>query len=132
MRLLSRGIYMFKFKYKEKFTHWIKTILEFCLNPRFLLCFGLAWFITNGWCYLMVGLGTALKVGWMIAVGGAYAAALWVPFTPEKIITVIIAIALLRLLFPNDQKTLKKLIDLKNSARAEWNEIKQKLKKRKQ
>ena len=79
----------------------------------------------------MVGLGTYFCVPWMIAVGGAYAAALWVPFTPEKIITVIIAIALLRLLFPNDQKTLKKLINLKNSAKAEWQEIKEKFKNRK-
>lgn len=122
---------MLKFKYKEKIKRWLKTAIEFCLNPRFLLCFGIAWLITNGWCYIMVALGTALKVGWMIAVGGAYAAALWVPFTPEKIITVIIAIALLRLLFPNDQKTLKKLINLKNSAKAEWQEITEKIKSKK-
>jgi hypothetical protein len=42
----------------------------------------------------------------MIAVGGAYMALLWLPFTPEKIITCAIAIALLRWLFPNDKKTL--------------------------
>lgn len=122
---------MFDFKYKDKIKGWLKTAFEFCLNPRFLLCFGLAWLITNGWSYIMVGLGTYFGVPWMIAVGGAYAAALWVPFTPEKIITVIIAIALLRLLFPNDQKTLKKLINLKNSAKAEWQEIKEKFKNRK-
>ncbi len=118
-------------KYKGKIKYWIKTIIEFCLNPRLLLCFGVAWLITNGWCYIMVALGTWLSINWMIAVGGAYAAALWVPFTREKIITVIIAIALLRLLFPNDQKTLKKLIDLKNAAKAEWQEIKEKYKVKK-
>ena len=116
---------------KVKIKHWIKTVIEFCLNPRLLLCFGIAWIITNGWCYIFVALGTLLKINWMIAVGGAYAAALWVPFTPEKIITVIIAIALLRLFFPNDQKTLKKLIALKNAAKSEWHEIKEKLKNRK-
>lgn len=116
---------------KGKIKYWIKTVIEFCLNPRLLLCFGIAWIITNGWCYIFVALGTILKINWMLAVGGAYAAALWVPFTPEKIITVIIAIALLRLLFPNDQKTLKKLIAIKNAAKQEWQEIKQKFKSKK-
>ena len=116
---------------KGKLKYWIKTVIEFCLNPRLLLCFGIAWIITNGWCYIFVALGTILKINWMLAVGGAYAAALWVPFTPEKIITVIIAIALLRLLFPNDQKTLKKLIAIKNAAKQEWQEIKQKFKSKK-
>lgn len=125
----GKGIDMANIKGKIKY--WVKTVVAFCLNPRLLLCFGIAWLITNGWCYIFVALGTLLKINWMIAVGGAYAAALWVPFTPEKIITVIIAIALLRLFFPNDQKTLKKLIALKNVAKTEWQEIKEKFKNKK-
>jgi len=39
-------------------------------------------------------------------VSGAYLAFLWLPISPEKIITFAIAIALLRWLFPGDQKTL--------------------------
>ena len=48
----------------------------------------------------------------MIGIASAYLAMLWVPFTPEKIFTVIIAIALLKQFFPNDEKTLKKLENL--------------------
>ena len=71
-----------------------------------LLCFGLAWIITNGWSYIMLGVGTYLDIGWMIAISGAYLAFLWLPITPEKIVTIAIAIVILRILFPNDQKTL--------------------------
>ena len=84
----------------------LKGIIQFILNPRLLLCFGLAWIITNGWSYIMLGVGTYLDIGWMIAISGAYLAFLWLPITPEKIVTIAIAIVILRILFPNDQKTL--------------------------
>ncbi len=84
----------------------LKKIMLFFGNPRLILCFLLAWVITNGWSYIMLGLGTLLDVAWMVAVAGAYLAFLWLPISPEKIVTVAIAMALLRLLFPNDQKTL--------------------------
>ena len=84
----------------------LKKILQFIANPRLLLCFGLAWIITNGWSYILLALGTWLGIGWMIAVASAYLAFLWLPISPEKIVTVAIAMGLLRFLFPNDQKTL--------------------------
>jgi len=84
----------------------LKKILQFITNPRLLLCFGLAWIITNGWSYILLAVGTWLGIGWMIAVSGAYLTFLWLPISPEKIVTVAIAMALLRFLFPNDQKTL--------------------------
>ncbi|MBQ7343970.1 MAG: hypothetical protein IJW53_04300 [Clostridia bacterium] len=95
----------------------IKKAVQFILNPRFLLCFGIGWLITNGWSYVMLGVGTYFNIGWMIAVAGAYLTFLWLPISPEKIVTVAIAIGLLRLLFPNDQKTLAVLIDMKNSVK---------------
>ena len=90
----------------EKLKQNLKKALLFIANPRLLLCLALAWMITNDWSYVVFGLGTLLGIEWMIAVGGAYMALLWLPFTPEKIITFAIAIALLRWLFPGDQKTL--------------------------
>jgi len=54
----------------------------------------------------MFGLGLLLKIDWMYMVGGAYMSLLWLPFTPEKLITVFIAIALMRYLYPKDQRTL--------------------------
>lgn len=93
----------------------IKKIAEFILNPRFLLCFGIAWMITNGWSYVLLGVGTFYNVGWMLAVAGGYLTFLWLPISPEKIVTVAIAIALLKLIFPRDEKTLAVLVNMKKS-----------------
>lgn len=106
---------------KEK----IKKIILFIVNPKLLLCFGIAWMITNGWAYVLTGLGAIFEISWMVAVGGAYLAALWVPFTPEKILTLIISIWLLKLLFPNDKKTLAVLISMQEK-------IKEKLRSKKE
>ncbi len=98
---------------KEK----LKNIILFIVNPRLLLCFGLAWMITNGWSYVMLGIGAYYGIGWMIAVATAYLTFLWLPVSPEKIVTVIIAIALLRLLFPKDEKTLAVLKRISKKAK---------------
>ena len=84
----------------------IKKVIRFITNPRLLLCVAIAWLITNGWSYVLFGVGSYFGIHWMTAVAGAYIAFLWLPISPEKIVTFAIAIALLRLLFPNDQKTL--------------------------
>ena len=98
---------------REKIKYWLRKLVSFFLNPRILLCFGVAWMLTNGWSYIIFGLGTLLGIHWMIAVGGGYMAFLWLPISPEKLVTVAIAIWLLKFLFPNDQKTLAVLIRLK-------------------
>ena len=79
---------------------------RFLLNPRLLLCLVIAWMITNGWSYVMFGLGMLMKIHWMRVVGGAYMSFLWLPFTPEKLVTVLLAIGLMRLLYPRDRRTL--------------------------
>lgn len=91
-----------------------------------MLCFGIAWFITNGWAYIAATIAVWLKIDWLAAVSGGYLAALWIPFTPEKIITVIIAIFLLKLLFPNDKKTLEKLHNMKEKIKSTSKKIKDK------
>ena len=91
---------------KQKIKEILKKVVMFILNPRLLLCFGIAWMITNGWSYAMLALGAYFKIGWMTALAAGYLALMWVPGTPEKIITVAIAIFLLRVLFPKDEKTL--------------------------
>ena len=91
---------------KEKFKRIARTIFRFLFNLRFLLCFGIGWIITNGWSYLMLIFGTWWEIPWMIAVATAYLTFLWLPVSPEKIVTVAIAMGLLRWLFPNDEKTL--------------------------
>lgn len=100
----------------------LKKFLEFIANPRLLLCFGLAWMITNGWSYIMLGLGTYYDIGWMAALAGTYLTLLWLPFSPEKIITFGISIFLLKWLFPNDRKTLGVLQNFLAGAKAAWRE----------
>ena len=95
----------------------IKKIVQFILNPRLLLCIAIAWLITNGWSYILFGIGTYFKIGWMITISSAYIAFLWLPVSPEKIVTFAIAIVLLRVLFPNDQKTHAVLAKLYEQAK---------------
>lgn len=91
---------------KENIRRTLKGWARFLLNPRLLLCLAIAWMITNGWSYILFGIGMALKINWMRMVGGAYMSLLWLPFTPEKLLTVLIAIGLLRLFYPRDRHTL--------------------------
>ena len=98
---------------KSKF----KKALQFITNPKLLLCIAIAWLITNGWSYILLGVGTYFDIGWMTTVAGAYIAFLWLPISPEKIVTFAIALVLLRLLFPNDQKTLAVLENLYEKAK---------------
>lgn len=114
-----------KQKQKEK----IKKIIAFLLNPRFLFCFGLAWMITNGWCYVFLGVGAAYDIEWMIYIGTTYLAFLWLPITPEKILTIPLAIAFLRLFFPKDEKTLAVLMQMYQKAK---DALKSKKKKKKE
>ena len=95
----------------------IKKILWFFANPKLLLCLGIAWIITNGWSYILFAIGTIFEINWMIIVSSAYLTFLWIPFTPEKILTFIIAIFLLKVLFPKDEKTLAIIMDLYNKTK---------------
>ncbi len=112
----------------QKIARVCKKILQFCLNPRLLLCFGMAWFITNGWCYVFAAVGGFFGITWMTVAGATWAALLWFPFTPEKIITLVIAIFLLRLLFPKDQKTLLVLRTEQQKIREKMREAKERRK----
>lgn len=95
-----------KIPLKTRIYKTLKKWLLVILNPKLLLCLFIAWMITNGWSYVFTALGTALDITWMTVAGTAYMGLLWVPFTPEKILTVVIAIFLMRLLFPRDKKTI--------------------------
>ena len=117
---------------KEKLKHWLKEAAQFLLNPHLLICLGIGWMITNGWSYFLFALGTWMNIPWMIAVSGTYIAFLWFPCTPEKVITVIIAMVLLRRLYPDDEKTLKKLRELRaryKLQRKEWKKQRESVKK---
>ena len=114
---------------REKIKQLLKKAVYFILNPRLLLCFGIAWMITNGWSYVTLAVGTWLGIPWMIAVASAYLTILWLP-SPEKILTCAIAILLLRLLFPRDKHTLGVLQDMRRAAMDAFKNRKNKKKKK--
>lgn len=111
--MCTHTLYMELRHLNEKF----KKFLKFILNYRLIICWFIAWFITNGWSYVMLGFGTYYEVGWMISISSAYLAFLWLPISPEKLVTIVIAITLLKLIFPHDQETLGVLIDMHKKLR---------------
>ena len=99
--------------YFKPFTNW-----------KFLISFGIAWMITNGWCYLFMIFGKTLDIGWMFAVGTAYAAFLYMPFTPEKLITIPMAMFFQKILFRKDEKLQEQFLNMKLEAKEDWNSTK--------
>jgi len=91
--------------------------LRSLLNVHFLICFGLGWMATNGWAYLFLLAGILCRNTVWSAVASGYLAFLWLPFTPEKIITVMIASLLMKMLFPRDFETVDGLL---GRVAAEW------------
>ena len=102
----------------------LTKILAFIFNPHLLLCFGIAWMITNGWAYTVLGLGIIFGSEVMIALSGGYLAFLWLPFTPEKLITIPLAIYLLKLIFPKDKATLAVLTEMLDKIKKKFKEDK--------
>ncbi len=81
-----------------------RQLIKFFINWRFCICFLIAWMITNGWCYVFIVLGRMFHLNWMLGVGLGYLSFLWLPFTPEKVVTFAIAIVLSKIIFPKDKK----------------------------
>ena len=87
----------------------LKEKIKPFLNWKFVVSFFFAWMITNGWSYIALGIGVVFEVSWLITVAGGYQTFLWLPCTPEKIVTIPLAICIHRLLFPRDFKNIEKL-----------------------
>lgn len=68
---------------------------------------GIGWMITNGWSYVLLFVGFLASIDWMKAVSLGYLAILWIPFSPEKVVTVSIALFLVRRLFPKHNRELE-------------------------
>lgn len=90
---------------KERLRPWLRALT----NPHLLISLAIAWFLTNGWSYCAVGIGWYLEIDWLLELGTIWLGILWMPGTPEKLLTFLIAIGILRVLFPNDTRTLAML-----------------------
>ena len=67
------------------------------LKPTMIISFTIAWFITNGWAYVLVFIPHGIT--WLTVVATAYVGILYLPVTPEKIVTIWIAVRIQRILF---------------------------------
>ena len=92
------------------------------MSLKFLICFFSAWMITNGWSYIFVVLGPTLKIDWMTKVGVSYQTFLWLPCTPEKLVTIPLAAFFNFLLF-KDRKTQEALDKMKQQAVEDWQKL---------
>jgi len=90
----------------------LKIYLLPFLNLKFLLSFGIAWMITNGWAYVCLGLSIIFKIHWLQVVSSTYIAFLYLPFTAEKLITIPMAIFIQTKIFPNDIKLHRQLANM--------------------
>ena len=89
------------------------------LNVHLIICFCIGWMVTNGWAYFMLAAGVWVHNAALTAIASGYLALLWLPFTPEKIITFMIAALLMKKLFPQDlyraNKLFEKLVEKKEA-----------------
>ena len=79
-------------------------IIDFITDWRTFVSFMIAWMFTNGWAYAFMIIGPRFNIRWMSIVGYAYMAFLWAPFTPEKVVTIPLAIYLKGKLFPKNKE----------------------------
>lgn len=93
-----------KVKLKVRLKNKIYSIYKFIVDWRMAISFIIAWMITNGWAYLFIVFGTTFKIKWMSAVGTSYVAILWLPCTPEKIITIPLSVFIKKILFKKHSK----------------------------
>ena len=100
----------------------IKTYIAPFLNWRILIIYLPIWFLMSGWTYLFIYLGAKHGVGWMLAAGTFWATVLWLPFTPEKLITIPLTLYLYVKLFGH--KESEKLECMLVEARRDWESTK--------
>ena len=85
--------------------------------------------LTNGWAYL-IAFTPLIKIQWIVWFARWYIGILYLPWTPEKLITIPIAIWVHIRLFKYDYKTHKQLEEMHNQAKEDWNQFKSKFKRR--
>lgn len=111
---------------REKIRDFLLKTRDLLLNPHLVLCFTAAWIITNGWAYIALVIGGRFGIKWLTIIAGTYLAILWSPICAEGIVTCIIAVFLLRVIFPDDDKTLAVLKGMSEKAKQQVKHMRKK------
>lgn len=86
--------------YKE---HPIFVYHKIRYSWKYIISFMIAWFITNGWAYILA-FG---NIEWLSVIAKSYIAFLWLPFTPEKIITFPLAVIIHKMIWREGNERIK-------------------------
>ena len=108
------------FRQREWLVQLFKKYIKPFLTWRILIIYLPIWFIVSGWS--MVGI--AIGRGWFRAVSISWQTFLWMPFCPEKLITIPLTIWLHTKIFPNHSIT--SLSEVLEREQQDFNEKKQK------
>ena len=85
----------------NKLTKLKKKIKPY-LKPKMLIVFGGVWLVSSGWTWIFIAIGAYFKIGWMWKLGSTALGILFLPFCPEKLITVPFSIWLYKKLFKEE------------------------------
>lgn len=105
------------YKYLRPFASW-----------RFLVAFGAAWVITNGIWYAFAFAPIPHLPAALVWFSRGYIAVLYGP-TPEKLLTIPVAIWIHMKLFKKDEKTREQLEEMHAQAKRDWAALKAKFKR---
>lgn len=75
-------------KLLKKLWNKLWECIKFVLDWKTFLCYIPVWFIASGWTYVAIAFGSP----WLKSIGAAWLAFLWMPWCPEKLITIPITL----------------------------------------
>lgn len=111
----------------------IKIYIKPFINWRFLVAYFIPFMLINGWAWIGFALMPVIGSNWYTIASTTWLGILWLPCTPEKLITIPMAIFIHTKLFgPKDPKTREDLDKLYSEAKSDWQTIKSKFKKNKE
>lgn len=121
----------------NKLKLWLKNLIlkiwiyiKPFFNWRFLISFSIPWFIVNGWAWAGAALMTIIGPNWFTIAATTWLGILWLPWTPEKLVTIPIAMWIHTRLFKNDKKTRIDLQIMYTQAQRDWENIKNKFRRK--
>ena len=109
----------------------IKIYLRPFLDWKFLVSYLIPFSLINGWAWVGTFLLPIIGSNWFTIAASTWLAILWMPWTPEKLVTIPMAIWIHHLLFKNDKKTKIKMQKMYEEAKKDFNTIKNKFKRHK-
>ena len=115
---------------------WFKKLVKkvwIYLRPffdiRFLISYFIPFMFTNGWAWIGAAILPIIGANWFTIAATTWLGILWMPWTPEKIITIPIAIWIHTKLFKKNNEHLDRMYE---EAKKDWNNIKNKFRRTKQ